>query len=363
VKIVVDLQDQRAVWQMPPWVPDRLRAALPSGADLVLVDQPADGSGDGATELTPLVLEAIRDADAYLGFGILPAILTNGPKVRWVHSGAAGVASSLTPEMLASPVLFTNSAGVHGPAMAETVVAMILHFARGLDIAVRAQANAEWSSERFYESKVPFVEVSRSTVGIVGYGGIGREVAKRVRALGARVLAVRRGKGRPGASAEIGDSTRSVAFRPDRATPEVDGAKILAGSDGLATLLRDSDYVVLAAPLTPETKGMIGARELETMKPTAVLVNVSRGPLVDQEALTEALANARLRGAALDVFAKEPLAADHPLWSLANVLITPHVSAVTDAFWEREAELITDNFRRFAAGEPLRNLVDKEAGY
>jgi phosphoglycerate dehydrogenase-like enzyme len=140
-------------------------------------------------------------------------------------------------------------------------------------------------------------------------------------------------------------------------------ATVLHGPAGLARLLEESDYLVLAAPGTPETRGMIDRDALARMKPGAVLVNVSRGTLVDEDALVEALSGGGLRGAALDVFQSEPLREGHPLWSLPNALLTPHVSAVTRAFWERETELIVENLRRFSAGEPLLNVVDKRAGY
>jgi phosphoglycerate dehydrogenase-like enzyme len=259
--------------------------------------------------------------------------------------------------MLASDVLFTNSAGVHASPMAETVIAMLLHFARGLDLASRAQAAGRWENASFYQADAPLTELGRSTVGIVGFGGIGRAVASRAAALGARVLAVKR---TPHDTGEI----------PIAGAPSVDGtariigsARVSSGEQALSSLLAESDYVVLTAPSTRETVGMIGAPELARMKPTAVLVNVSRGALVDEADLVAALARGRLRGAGLDVFAREPLPEAHPLWKLPNVLITPHVSAVTRAFWDRESALIAENLRRFQAGEVLENLVDKRAGY
>ena len=351
MKVVLDLQDRRPAWAMPAWVPDRIRAALPPGGRLVLPDALADGSGDGVAQVAPSVLAAVEDAEAYLGYGVSPEILRHGRRLVWIHSGAAGVGSSLSPELLASEVLFTNSAGVHGPAMAETVLGMILHFARGLDLAVREQGRGRWSAQAFYDEAVPLTEVSRSTVGIVGLGGIGRELARRVGALGARVLAVKR-SGVPGGTIELpGLAGGTVPVRVGR------------GARGLAELLAESDYVALTAPHTPETAGLLDEEALGLLKRSAVLVNVSRGALVDQDALVRALAEGRLRGAALDVFATEPLPPGHPLWDLPNVLITPHVSAISGAFWERETELIVDNLARLAEGRPLRNQVDRRAGY
>ncbi len=340
-KIVLDLNDRRPAWALPGWVATEIAAALPAGWTLQVMENPADGSGDGMVNLDPALVEATRDAEIYLGYGVPAAILREGKRLRWVHSGATGVKGSLTPEMLASPVLFTNSKGMHGPPMGDTALAMILHFARGLDFAVASQARGAWDTGPFYRADHPLVELSSSTVGIFGYGGIGREVAKRARALEARVLAYDRG---PFTS-------------PDA------GLESLHGPPGLERLLAESDFLVVTAPETPETAGALDAAALARMKSTAVLVNLSRGRIVNEAALVAALAQGRLRGAGLDVYASEPLPPGHPLWSLPNVVLTPHVSGVSRHFWRRQTDLILENLRRFFAGETLLNLVDKEAGY
>jgi phosphoglycerate dehydrogenase-like enzyme len=352
VKVVVDLHELRPIWARPPWLSARLREALPEGSELVMLDLPADGSGDGLSRVSPVLLEAVRDATVYVGFGVPAEVLRVAAGLRWVHSAAAGVGSSLTPEMLASPVLFTNSAGVHAAPMAETVLAMILHFARGLDLAVRGQSRGEWSSNAFYDADAPLTELEGSTVGIIGFGGIGSAVARKVAALGARVLALRRRVD------QTGDAPLTAANGC-----EVGRARVLAGPSGLGELLRESDFVVLAAPHTRETAGLIGREQLAQMKRGAALVNVSRGALIDEAALLDALRQGRIRGAGLDVFASEPLPVGHPLWSLPNALLTPHVSAVTRGFWKREADLVVENLARLQAGRPLLNLVDKSAGY
>lgn len=325
---------------MPEWVVDRLREVLPPGWELVVVGSSSDASGDGAHGVSAEALAAVRDAEVYLGLGVPAELLRVGTRVRWVHTGTAGVGASLSPEMLSRDVIFTNSAGIHGPPMAESVVGMILYFARGFDFAVRGQAEARWWKEPFEGADTPVREVAGSTVGILGFGGIGREVARRVMALGARVLALKR--------------------RPAEA---VEGVQILLGRDGLVQLARESDYFVITAPHTPETEGIVGAELLGAMKPGAVLVNVARGALVDEDALVRALRSGRLRGAALDVFRTEPLPPEHPLWRCPNVLITPHVSAFTRGYWEREWALIEENLRRYLDGRPLVNVVDKQAGY
>ena len=356
-RVVLDMMDRRPVWAMPEWFPRELREALPPGWELVVVDEPTDGSADGAARVAPGVLEAVDEADAYFGYGIPAELLEAGQGLRWVHTGAAGVGSSLTSVMLERAVVFTNSAGVHAPPMAETVLAMLLHFGRGLYLAVRNQRSAEWSTEPFYRADSPVVELAGSTVGIVGFGGIGREVARRVAALGAHVVALKRTEPRAGdADLHPVGGTGSLAAH----------IELVHGAEGFDALLRRSDAVVGAAPDTPETRGMIGDEALARMKPGAVLVNVARGKLVDEDALVRALSEGRLRGAGLDVFSREPLPADHPMWMLPNVLITPHVSAVTGGFWRREADLILGNLGRFVRGAPLaewENVVDKRAGY
>lgn len=345
------------MWAMPSWVPKELRAVLPDGWELAVIDVVTDGAGDGATRVDPVVLEAVADAEAYLGYGIHETLLERGRSLHWVHSGAAGVGKSLTARMLESPVIFTNSAGVHAPPIAETVLAMILHFGRGLDFAVEGKRRGEWWQAPFYAEDAPLLELSASTVGIIGYGGIGREVARRVASLGARVLGLGR-KPRP---------RGTEALEPVQGGGSLSGAvEVLHGRAGLDHLLAESDVVVVTAPETNETRGLLGADELARMKPGALLVNVARGRIVDEEALIAALRRGRLRGAGLDVFATEPLPSDSPLWTLPNVLLTPHVSGVTRGFWRRETDLILRNLGRLVAGAPLQeweNVVDKRAGY
>jgi phosphoglycerate dehydrogenase-like enzyme len=375
-KLVLDLMDRRPAWSMPSWVPQEIEAALPQGWVVQVMDTEADGTGDGVTSVSPALLEAIRDAEIYLGYGVPAALLKEGAGLWWVHSGAAGVRGSLTPEMLDSPVLFTNSKGIHGPPMGDTAVGMILHFARGLDFALASQRRAVWDTGPFLRADHALVELAESTVGLLGFGGAGREVGKRALALGARVLAYDRGPEAFGVAAGSGEGARVVAGdhaaegaarpTPGAASREDEPSQALEtlhGPEGFDRLLNESDFLVLTAPETPQTRGVMDAAALARMKPTAVLINLSRGALVDEEALVTALEEGRLRGAGLDVFSTEPLPQGHRLWALPNVLITPHVSAVTRSFWRRQTDLIVENLRRFLAGEPLLNLVDKRAGF
>ncbi|MFO7893603.1 MAG: D-2-hydroxyacid dehydrogenase [Longimicrobiales bacterium] len=338
-RLVIDLADARPIFALPDPVVRAIRSAVPDW-DVVVIDAATSGTGDGTHRASAAALEAVRGgAEVYMGFGIPADLLREGTSLRWVHSGAAGVRGSLTPEMRERDVVFTNSAGIHGPPVAETVIGYVLHFARGLDHAVRAQHRGRWDKRVFDAADAPVRELSASTVGVVGLGGIGREVAWRARALGATVVGTRR--------------------RPE----PVEGVELLTGEDALNRLLATSDYVVLTVPETNETTGLVDADALDRMRDDAVLVNVSRGGLVDDEALLAALEAGRLRGAALDAFSTEPLPEGHPLWGAPRTLITPHTSAYTHRFWEREAELLLENLRRYRAGRPLRNVVDKAVGY
>jgi phosphoglycerate dehydrogenase-like enzyme len=218
---------------------------------------------------------------------------------------------------------------------------MALHFARGLDFAVRNQARSTWDQSAFDDVSSRVVELQDLTMGILGFGGIGREVARRAHALGMRVIATRR--------------------HADRVSPD---AEILpATAAGIARVLRDSDVVVVAMPSTAETRASIGAHELSLLKPNAIVINVARGNIIDEPALIDVLRTGRIRGAALDVFEREPLAADSPLWTLPNTLILPHISATTARYWERETALIVENLERYLEGRPMNNVVDKQAGY
>jgi len=258
-------------------------------------------------------------------------------KVRWVHSLSAGVEHLLFPELIESPVPVTNARGVFKRPLAEFAALGALYFSRRVRPMIESQRRAEWTSLR---TEV----VEGRTMGIVGYGEIGRECALLAKGLGMRIIALRR---RPGLAAQ---------------DPLIDKAY---GPAELKSLLGESDVAVLAAPATAETYHLIGEAELRAMKPSAILVNVGRGNLVDEPQLVRALEEGWIAGAALDVFETEPLPKDSPLWGMENVLISPHCAdrTINPDWLEMAMQRFVDNFRLFAEGKALEHVIDKRAGY
>lgn len=239
--------------------------------------------------------------------------------IRWIHTLAAGVELLPFDLLRRSTIIVTNSRGLYADALGEFAIAAMLWFAKDLRRLVRNQDARRWE---------PYTveSLTGKTAGIIGYGGIGRAIGTRATALGMRVIGV----------------GRRQAF----GEPTVDDA------------MAQSDYVVLSAPLTPRTLRFISRQRIALMKPSAILINVGRGRTVDEEALVEALQNGRIRGAALDVFDREPLAPEHPLWQLDNVLISPHTADRTSDSHLRAMQFFIENLRRFRAGEALDNVVD-----
>ena len=282
----------------------------------------------------------IRDADALCSMRITPELFRAAKELKWIHSVAAGIGGLMIPEVLASDVFITNARGIFSTAVAEHTLGMILAFSRRLIDCYRHQQSHDWAQEALWKAKPEMGEISGKTLGIIGYGSIGREIAKRARAFGMIILAV---KNDSSAGTEYADGVFSLSQRCE--------------------VLRESDFVVLALPHTPKTKYVMGEMEFQAMKPTAFLINIARGKLVDEEALLRALRHRRIAGAGLDVFATEPLPPHHPLWDEPLVLITPHTAGLFPEFWPKSLALLADNIRRFQAGETLINLVDKRRGY
>lgn len=303
-----------------------------------LAQLPADTRyviGNTLDKLAPLAETA--DVIVYcMGPGIsLKEVWNIAPRVQWVHSLSAGLESILFPALADSTVPMTNSRGVFKESLGEFVIASIFHFAKDLRRMQRNQMAAKW--EQFDVDMV-----HGKTLGVVGYGEIGRAAAVRAHALGMKIHALRR---RPTLSVDdpIVEKSFTIAQR----------AEMIAGVD----------YLLAAAPLTPESRGLIGEAELRVMKPTSVIMNVGRGPVIDEPALIKALQEGWIRGAGLDVFDVEPLPEGHPFWTLENVLLSPHCADHTATWTDEALQFFLENFRRYTKGEPLLNLVDKKSGY
>ena len=340
--LLLDLAAKSRNWALPAEGEARVRREAPSGWDVVIVQAPTSSDGDGPDGGSDEAVRMIPEAEVYFGFGFTADLLAAARRLHWLHSAAAGVGNVLNTGIAERDIAVTNSAGIHGPPIAEFVVAGVLHFLRGLDVAIAQQRRGEWSKSFFVADDSPLRELADCRVLIVGTGGLGSEAARRLSALGARCVGIRR--------------------RPELGPPA--GFAAVAGLAELDAELPRADILVLAAPLTPDTSELMTRARLGRLPARAIVVNVARGALLDEVAVAEMLASGRLRGAVLDVFRQEPLDATSPLWGLANALVVPHVSPVSPGrFWPRQLDLFLDNWRRYVHGEPLRNLVDKQAGY
>lgn len=338
----MDLNSTAHQWKLGAQRADVIRGSAPAGWKVRVVSAPTTSDGDGGAPPSEEALDAIRDAEVYFGFGISRPLFLGAKRLKWVHSGAAGVGGALFPEMQESNVVLTNSAGVHAVPIAEHVLAGVLCLLRGLDIAVEQQRERKWSREPFVDSSSPVRELRDCRAVVVGSGGIGSAIATRLTALGVLCTGIRR--------------------RPELGVP--DGFSEVAGPDALDSLLPHADLLILAVPATQDTREMIMAARLDLLPPGAIVVNIARGSLLDERALAERIEQGRLRGAVLDVFQEEPLPASSPLWQMRQVVLTPHVSPVSPhGFWPRALDLFLTNWRRYVAGQPLLNVVDKAAGY
>ena len=282
---------------------------------------------------------AVADAEVILSWaakrGVLESLLHSSPKLKWIHSRSAGLDSLLFPELVNSPVPLTNGRGVFSQSLGEFVLLGAMYFAKDIPRMLRNQKAGRWEQFNLHE-------ISGQTMGIIGYGDIGRACAWRAKAMGMRVLAVRRD---PAKSAGDTNVEHVYAF------------------DEMLEMIPQCDYVVAAAPLTPDTKSLVGKEVFAAMKPSAIIMNVGRGPVIDEPAMIEALELKKIRGAALDVFTTEPLPPGHPFYGMENVLLSPHCADNTQDWLDQAMLFFYKNLDHYTRGEPLENLVNKHAGY
>ena len=303
------------------WVP-RLQAVAP-GVEVETATTEAEG------------IERIGDADAFFG-SITPPLLAAARRLRWIQTPMAGLERYFFPALVEHPATVTNMRGIFSDMIPDQVLTYLLCFARDLHRLIRQQLERRWTPAK----EIEVVHLPGATLGIVGLGGIGYGVAQRAAPHGLRIIAV--------------DPRRTE--RP----PEV---AELWGVDRLDDLLAASDFVAVCAPETPETRGLFDDARFARMKPNAYFINIGRGRVVKLDAVTRALQERRIAGAALDVFEQEPLPAEHPLWGMENVILTPHMAGLSAHEEDRRVDVLAENLRRFVAGEPLLNVVDKAGGY
>ena len=326
--LLIVIHHRFELWRAPMWFGQRLARDFPQ---LKIVQR---DSYEG-------IEEHLRDAEIIFTISLRPEQFAVTRSLRWIHAPTAAVHQFLFPDLVNSDVMLTNSTEVHGPVVAEHVIALIFALAKKIPQATVLQHKHVWGKEGMWRQGYCPREIAGATLGLIGVGSIGRRVARMASALGMRVIAVRE--------------------HVEKGAP--DGVVTVFAPSELDKFLAQSDFVVVAAPLVSATQGLMNAERLALMKPDAFLINVGRGPQVDEVALVDALRNRRITGAALDVFEHEPLPPDSPLWNLDNLLITPHTAGLTERLWDRHYDLFSDDLRRYLSHQPLEHVVDKHKGY
>jgi phosphoglycerate dehydrogenase-like enzyme len=326
--LLIYLPHRLSIWRLPQLTLEEIRRRF---GQRVRIETPASEAS---------FVAALPDAEVLFTWGLARRHVAKAGKLRWLHTPLAGVDRVLNPELVPTPIRVTSSRGVNSVAVAEHALAMALSMTRGLTAAVRAQVTGRWAQNELYGRRPPLELLQGKVLGIYGMGDIGRELATRAQGLGMKVWGL---------------------VRRPRPKPEYVDRLFAAGRAD--TLLRGSDLLVLALPLTPATQGLIGERQLKRMKPSALFINVGRGELVQQSALIRALREGWIAGAALDVFESEPLARSSPLWNMPQVVISPHIAGTYPDYMARAAGIFMDNMKRYLAARPLLNEVDKSAGY
>jgi phosphoglycerate dehydrogenase-like enzyme len=327
LNVLISIQQPVVAWTIPPAHVERLRAAFPHITFTYVLDDRA-------------VRQGLASADAAFTWIMSASDLAAAPKLRWVHSSAVAVGTLPLGELAARRIVVTNSRGIQSVAIAEHVIGSLLALSRRLPHLTRRQDARVWAQNDMIGELSPWL-VHGQRMGIIGLGTIGQAVAVRAAALGMEVIGVRR--------------------RPEQGGGS--GVRRVFGPSHVDEVIATSDVLVLAAPWTGATDRLLDAQAIALMKRGSVLINVARGQLVDEHALAWALTEGQLGGAALDVFTEEPLPPTSPLWSLPNVILTPHTSGFRADHWDAVIELFSENLRRFERREPLLNPVDCVAGY
>lgn len=296
--------------------------------------------------------DAAADAHVLYGSRLLPEP-ASAPELRWVQLHSAGVDRLLDhPLYQDTDVIFTTTSGIHAVSVGEYVMAQVLAFSHHLPRMFQDKQDANWPEDRW--ARYLPRELRGATIGIVGYGSIGREIARLASCFGMNVLAIKRNV------RQLADTAYTV---PGTGDPQAEIPERIYPIQALRSFASECDYLVLTVPLTEETHHLVNAAVLDAMKPTGVLINISRGGVVDQAALIAALERGKPLGAALDVFEEEPLPAESPLWALPNVMISPHISGIGPRYDDLATDVFAENLRRYIAGEPLLNVVDRSRGY
>ena len=319
--------DEFPGWTLPEWCTAELHEHHPDFKIVRLTSRES-------------VSRELPDTAIWLTYRVTPEEVRIAKNLKWIHAPMTGLDWILIPEVIHSEILVSSSKGVHAIPIAEHTLALMLQFSRRMVPCFENQQKAIWDRRGIWESALPFNELFGKTVCILGVGMIGSEIARRAKAFGMNVVGVR----------------RNIDQR-------IDAVDRLFPPSMLDEILPTVDYLIIATPTTSETQGMIGRPQFERMKKTAFLVNIARGDILDQNALIDALNAGRIAGAALDVFAPDPLPNGHPLFSTKNLVITPHISGNSPMLWRRVMDIWLENIRRFRTGQSLINQVDKTRGY
>ena len=327
MRVLISIQQPVKQWQIPVDGVETLRKRFPH-IQFIHATTPEQRA------------EALAECDITYTWILTDHEAAKATKLKWVHTSAVAVETLCLPELFARGIAVSNTRGVQAVPIAEHVMAVTLALARQIPFVVENQQRARWAQNEFMGERLPWLLRGR-TLGLIGVGTIGSEIAKRAEAFGMRVIALRR---RP-AYGTIGHVER------------------VYGKEELAEFLGQCHVLVICAPLTPETHSMMGAMQFAQLPRGAVVINVGRAKIIDTDALMGALEGGHLGGASLDVFPQEPLPSDHPLWKTPNVILTPHTSGFRQGHWDEVIDLFGDNLDRFLRGEPLKYQVQPDLGY